>query len=59
MKSLTSLNEQYEDATLYVGRELTKLHEEMLVGSPGDLKRMLMTDTVKQKGEFVVIFTRK
>ena len=42
--------------TIRVARELTKLHEEMLIGSPSELLEQLTTEPVKQKGEFVIIF---
>jgi 16S rRNA (cytidine1402-2'-O)-methyltransferase len=57
VKLLTQLADHYPSATLYVGRELTKFHEEMLVGTPLELFRLLEATPVKQKGEFVVIFT--
>jgi 16S rRNA (cytidine1402-2'-O)-methyltransferase len=55
MKTLESLVESVPDAKVYLGRELTKLHEEMLVGSASELFDQLTNDSVKQKGEFVVI----
>ncbi len=36
-------------------RELTKIHEEAIVGSPTELLNILTLDPQKQKGEFVVI----
>lgn len=56
MKLLESLDTLYPESTLYIGRELTKLHEEMLVGNPADILAVLTTTPVKQKGEFVVVF---
>ncbi len=58
VKALESLAAKYPEATLYIGRELTKLHEEMLVGTPAELLQLLTESPVKQKGEFVVIFTQ-
>lgn len=43
---------------VFLGRELTKMHEEMLVGTPGELKLKLQEEPVKQKGEFVVIVSQ-
>lgn len=57
MKTLESLAQLYPSAVLYVGRELTKFHEEMLVGTPEEILDILTTIPVKQKGEFVLIFT--
>ncbi|NCN12150.1 16S rRNA (cytidine(1402)-2'-O)-methyltransferase [Candidatus Kaiserbacteria bacterium] len=58
MKSLDQLANHYPDATLYIGRELTKMHEEMLVGTPADVLAILEATPVKQKGEFVVIVSQ-
>ncbi len=55
LKALASLVKTQPEATLYVGRELTKFHEEMLIGTPAEVLRVLETTTVKQKGEFVII----
>jgi 16S rRNA (cytidine1402-2'-O)-methyltransferase len=55
MKTLEQLVAQYPTATLYLGRELTKFHEEMLVGTPTELQTLLQTTPVKQKGEFILI----
>ncbi len=57
VKTLESLVKSYPDATIYLGRELTKLHEEMLVGTPAEILHTLTTNSVKQKGEFVIIMT--
>ncbi len=55
MKTLDSLNKSVPTATVYLGRELTKLFEEILVGTAADITTQLEAQTVKQKGEFVVI----
>jgi len=55
MKALEQLVEHTPDATVYLARELTKLYEECLVGSPAELYEVLTADPVKQKGEFVII----
>lgn len=55
MKTLESLATIHPEATVYLARELTKLHEELLVGIPSELLHKLETKPVKQKGEFVVI----
>lgn len=56
LKTFESLNEHYPESTLYIGRELTKLHEEMLIGTPAEILGILSSNPVKQKGEFVIIF---
>ncbi|MCB9810548.1 MAG: 16S rRNA (cytidine(1402)-2'-O)-methyltransferase [Candidatus Nomurabacteria bacterium] len=55
LKTLESLAGFYPEARVSLGRELTKLHEEMLVGTPAEVLEILNTNSVKQKGEFVVI----
>ena len=59
IKTLESLNKFSPDCMVHLGRELTKLHEEMLVGSPNDLLSLLQSNPVKQKGEFVVIVSSR
>lgn len=59
IKTLTSLSKEVEDAKVYIGRELTKLYEEMLVGKPAEILEILERDPVRQKGEFVVIVENK
>lgn len=55
MKALESLKAVTPDARLYIGRELTKMHEEMIVGTPAEIEAKLEHEPVRQKGEFVVI----
>ena len=59
LKTLTALDDvavnSNVNVTIYVGRELTKLHEEMLVGTAAELLTTLTETPVKQKGEFVII----
>jgi 16S rRNA (cytidine1402-2'-O)-methyltransferase len=57
LKTLEALAKTYPDAIVYIGRELTKLHEELLVGTASELLTILTTTPVKQKGEFVIIVT--
>ena len=61
MKTLEALADPVHDqsnSTVYLGRELTKMHEEMLVGIPADVSATLATEPVRQKGEFVVLVSR-
>ena len=58
LKTLESLVVGYPNATVYLGRELTKLYEEMLVGSPAEVLAILLASSVKQKGEFVLVFAQ-
>ena len=61
MKTLEALKEVSVsspiDWTIYIGRELTKMHEEMIVGTPEEILEALTDEPVRQKGEFVVIVT--
>lgn len=55
VKTLESLEQTFPETAIYIGRELTKMHEEMLVGSATEIIRTLSDNPVRQKGEFVVI----
>lgn len=55
MKLLEELVEYVPTRTVAIARELTKMHEEFLKGTPEQLQNILKTDPQKQKGEFVVI----
>ncbi len=55
LKTLEALVAVYPDITVYVGRELTKFHEEVRVGKPDEILRQLTDEPVKQKGEFVLL----
>jgi 16S rRNA C1402 (ribose-2'-O) methylase RsmI len=55
MKTLNSLAEHQPTSKIYLGRELTKMYEEMLIGTPTELVDILEHEPVRQKGEFVVI----
>lgn len=59
LKTLESLRTYYPEQTVYIGRELTKMHEELLVGTAAELLAILTETPVKQKGEFVVIVENK
>jgi 16S rRNA (cytidine1402-2'-O)-methyltransferase len=57
LKTLESLAAFYADSKIFIGRELTKLHEEMLWGTPQEIIAIIKASPVKQKGEFVIIKT--
>lgn len=59
MKLLEELVEYVPTRTIAIARELTKMHEEFLKGTPGQLQNILKTNPQKQKGEFVVIVYTK
>lgn len=57
MKTLESLK-KFLDGTnkkVCIARELTKIHEEVLFGSPEELEAKLNENKEKQRGEFVII----
>jgi len=54
-KALAQLAEHQPTATISLGRELTKMHEELLTGKAADLLELLESTPVKQKGEFVMM----
>lgn len=54
LKMLTTLSELAPTRTIFIGRELTKLYEEMLSGTAQALKEHLETQR-KVRGEFTVI----
>lgn len=55
MKALDLLQEHCPKAKIYLGRELTKMHEELVVGTAKEVFATLESEPVRQKGEFVVI----
>jgi len=59
MKTLASLTDAVPEDNIYVARELTKMHEELLVGSAEEVLDILTEEPVKQRGEFVLIIENK
>lgn len=59
MKTLEQLAAAVPTATVYLARELTKLHETLHVGTAAALHAELTAEPVTQKGEFVVIVESK
>src|SRR3989338_10183173 len=55
MKALGSLAAAAPERRVGLYRELTKIYEEALIGTPQELLEILEYEPVKQKGEFVVI----
>jgi 16S rRNA (cytidine1402-2'-O)-methyltransferase len=43
------------DRNAFIGRELTKLHEQCVQGTLGKLKRLIDEGTIARKGEFVIV----
>lgn len=59
MKTLEQLETHCPNARLVVGRELTKAFEEVLRGTPAQVRKTLESDVKRQKGEFVVLVMSK
>ncbi len=55
IKALESLKKVVPTRRVGLYRELTKIYEEAIIGTPQELLEVLDTEPVKQKGEFVVI----
>lgn len=55
VKLLSELSTYAPTRTIGIARELTKMHEEFLRGTPENLLEVLTTNPKKQKGEFVVV----
>lgn len=55
LKSLHSLAETVPDRRLVIGRELTKMFEELVQGSPAEAESYYTDHPSKVKGEFVVL----
>lgn len=55
MKALAALETHWPAATVYLARELTKLHETLHIGTAAELSTELEAKPVTQKGEFVVL----
>ncbi|PCI19843.1 16S rRNA (cytidine(1402)-2'-O)-methyltransferase [Candidatus Wolfebacteria bacterium] len=59
IKTLTSLNEHIPNRNVVVARELTKIYEELVSGTPEELLAYFEINTDKVRGEFVVIVEAK
>lgn len=57
-KLMGEMEELYPEAKVTLARELTKQFEELLEGTPAELKALLESTPEKQKGEFVVIVSK-
>jgi 16S rRNA (cytidine1402-2'-O)-methyltransferase len=55
LKSLHSLAETVPERRIVVGRELTKMFEELVHGSPAEVEAYFTDHPMKVKGEFVVL----
>jgi 16S rRNA (cytidine1402-2'-O)-methyltransferase len=55
IKLLEEIKSRQPDRNIVICKELTKLHENVLVGTPDNLLTQFASQTALQKGEFVVI----
>lgn len=55
LKLLTAFQKAIPERTVVIGRELTKLHEEIISGTPETLLRYFAENEEKVRGEFVVV----
>lgn len=55
MKTLESLNKAMPERKMMIAREMTKIFEENLIGTPSEILEILSKNPKKQKGEFVMI----
>ncbi|HUD03944.1 MAG TPA: 16S rRNA (cytidine(1402)-2'-O)-methyltransferase [Candidatus Paceibacterota bacterium] len=55
LKALAELSKFVPQRKITIARELTKIYEEYLSGTPEELSNLLKSNSQKQKGEFVVI----
>ena len=55
MKALASLKEHLKSRKIAIARELTKIHEEIVFGTPEELLLYLNNNKEKIRGEFVVM----
>jgi 16S rRNA (cytidine1402-2'-O)-methyltransferase len=54
-KTLESLAAMHPEATVTIARELTKIYEEVVVGTPATVREHFIHTPSKQKGEFVMM----
>lgn len=58
-KLLTECMTHIPERSVVLCRELTKLHEEVLEGTPEEVAALVRSDPHKERGEFVVVVTPK
>lgn len=59
LKTLESLNKKSPEKNVYLAKELTKIFESVISGSPEDLIEFFSLNKDKLRGEFVVIVSSK
>lgn len=58
MKTLEALKDMPANLKVSIGRELTKMHEEFVSGTPEEIFNYFSEHTDHQKGEFVIIVSQ-
>ena len=59
LKCLSELEKNIGERKIVIARELTKIYEEYISGTPKEVAKILTDDPQKQRGEFVVIVSPK
>ena len=54
-KCVDQMNEFFPEKKVCIARELTKIYEEFLIGTPEEIKIIFEKFPEKKKGEFVVL----
>lgn len=54
-KALESLNEVCPEKNIVLGKELTKIYEEIIIGNPAEVLEYFNLNPLKTKGEFVLL----
>jgi len=55
IETIEIINQQFANRKIFVARELTKIHEEILFGTPKNILEIFNNNPQKIRGEFVVI----
>lgn len=59
MKTLDSLKKHLPERKIMIARELTKIYEETVFGTPGEVEKYFVDNKDKVRGEFVVVVSPK
>lgn len=58
-KCVDQMNEFFPEKKVCLARELTKIYEEFLIGTPAEIQKIFLEFPEKKKGEFVVLVSGK
>lgn len=59
LKTIASLKQYVPERTVVIGRELTKIYEEIIKGKPTEIEEYFAKNKEKVRGEFVVMVSGK